>query len=701
MINNPLATIVVTPRERYSIVQRTLESLILHTPKNYPIIYVAGGAPPDISAYLTAKCTEQGYQLILQPKFIAPNVARNLGLAQTTTKYIIFLENDVVVEQGWIDALIQCAEEEAADIVSPLCLMGEPVHQNLHSFGGTLIIEHIEEKPYLRESHHCEPICLRTHPKRLTRIASDYSEFHCALVRRSVFDQIGLLDEKIVGAAEHIDLALHLRKLNCRGFAEPTAIVSYLTTSYTIADLDTYTLRWSDEWHFPTMKHLCEKWSLSPNSFLFSDYRSSFIELRERCLLRQEFSHDRLHIQAESLAVAQTIVHLLNQMEDLGYSIEAREKVQHTYLIACELFAASFRATGKTFLAHLVGTSSIMATFGANSAVIAAAMLHAAYEQGRFPHHYSDNINAMRRWLKRRVGYAIETLVYQYSRLQLDEVMQYLPQNIGNMPIELANTILIRIANGIEDQIDNSPFYFNSAAWLQKWNASSKQWIFVFTTVAEYFGMSGMITIFKNIMIKAQSDISKHRLQLAQSSNYYVTAENGSMQTFTIRNILKSESDDKKTIGSPLSGKKYGDFLYAININKITSWDGSNSSVTRYSNCVMIIADPQPWSYCAHLCLKNIKNTRKIINAKRKVIIEICLQVESGTIGILILEYGSVVHQVVREENVNKSEGLIRLHFEIDAINEVGNIVFRGWPSDDGQAHVKIFAINILAGVAY
>ena len=75
------------------------------------------------------------------------------------------------------------------------------------------------------------PICLRTSPRRLVRLESDYAEFHCCLVRRSVFERIGPADTQILGAAEHIDLALHLRAIGGRGFAEPEAVVSYLPST--------------------------------------------------------------------------------------------------------------------------------------------------------------------------------------------------------------------------------------------------------------------------------------------------------------------------------------------------------------------------------------------------------------------------------------------------------------------------------------
>ena len=38
MINDPLVTVVVTPRERYSVVRRTLETIALHTKKIHRLV---------------------------------------------------------------------------------------------------------------------------------------------------------------------------------------------------------------------------------------------------------------------------------------------------------------------------------------------------------------------------------------------------------------------------------------------------------------------------------------------------------------------------------------------------------------------------------------------------------------------------------------------------------------------------------------
>ena len=59
---------------------------------------------------------------------------------------------------------------------------------------------------------------------------------------------------------------------------------------------------------------------------------------------------------------AQTNLQLLSQMQDAGYAAAEVDRVRAAYAAVLPLFAAHFRGSGKPFLAHLVGTASILAT---------------------------------------------------------------------------------------------------------------------------------------------------------------------------------------------------------------------------------------------------------------------------------------------------------------------------------------------------
>lgn len=685
----PLATIVVTPRERFSVAQRSLDSIIANTATSYRLVCVAGGAPPEVQQYLTETCAAHGFDLILRPQFLGPNAARNIGLAKANTKYVVFLENDVIVEPDWMDRLLDCAETEGADIVSPLCLQGEIIENILHTMGGVLQAVPRDGKIVLNEIHHTERNGSENNPERLKRIPIDYAEFHCALVRRSVFDRLGPLDERIVGAAEHIDLALHLRKLGCRGVAEPNAVVSYLPSSYTIGDLDTYTVRWCKAWHFPTMAHLAGKWAMSEESPLLRDYQSSFFELRERCLLGQEERIGAAQKFPTQVLRGQTIVQLLDQMETLDYNLTARETVRGAYMIAAELFAASFRASGRTFLAHLVGTGSIMAAFGANPAVIAAAVLHATYTHGRFPKKCGGSPAAMRRWLKRRVGDRVEALVLAYSGLHPDQMVQYFPDHLDRMPLETANAILVRMANGIEDRLGRDEHYFDSAHWLHDSNESLNRWMPVFTAVADKLGFSAMTSVLRDAVANSGVVVGTAPWQQARPSNFIIEADTGAIEPLPERSL--SGFFAPPAFDLPVETMAALPPL-AIDLGLLKSLNGG--SIAHARDGVRLIADPRPWAYSAYLRLQDVCSLsgRKLTGQGQ---IEIRLQAMRGRIGVLVLEVGSSVYEIAPEQHTTSGAGIVTLCFQIPAFEEVGDVVFRNWPSGDGEAHAVILEISV------
>jgi hypothetical protein len=678
---NAAVSLIITPRERFSVAPRALESVIANTPNGCQGIYVAGGASREVQAYLERTCASAGYRLILRDEFLAPNVARNLGLAQAQSKYLVFLDNDVVVEPGWLDALVGCAEEENADIVTPLVLIGEPRERNLHSLGGALIVERVGAEIKIQERHHVRPIKLQEYAKPLIRQPSDYAEFHCALIPRSVFDRISPFDEQILGAAEHIDLALHLREIGGRGFAEPAAIVSYLPTEYTLGDLANYSRRWSDEWFEQTMDHLVSKWNLSATSALLSDYRSSHEQLRARCLLGRE--PRAVQPLTEPRDVAQTIVQLLDQMQRLGYRREEILIVRDSYLVAAELFSGSFRSSGRTFLAHLVGVASILASTGSNSTLVAAAVLHAAYTQAPFPHEVGGNIDAMRRWLKRRVGDSIEALVFAYSHLVPQDVAAYVSTNLDRMPIADANVILIRMANAIEDRVTGDYRYFDSAAWLEQSNAQIAEALPSYEPIARKLGVGQLSEWLRATLAATQSGASPSPLRPSRPLNYTIDARTGTMAPLPERRITPDMGQPRRGAAPTRVSLAEGSIIDPRVIEA-----QNNAVVEAREGCVEILTDEREWSYSARISLPDH------LSMSGPAAIAIELQVERGHIGVLILERGHSVHQLANEQDATAGHDPVTLVFELAAIEEAGDIMFRKWPGDEGAARLRLLAVR-------
>jgi hypothetical protein len=680
----PLATIIVTPRERFSMARRSLESVIANTAGGYRLVLVAGGPPADVRQYLTETCSAYGYDLILRPDFLVPNSARNIGLAKANTKYIIFLDNDVIVEPEWLNRLVACAEEEGADFVSPLCLQGEIAESNLHTMGGSFKIEQRYGEQYLTEEHLLQRIPSEQDRGRWKRLPISYTEFHCALVRRSVFDHTGPLDEKVVGTTEHIDFAFQMREAGCRGLVEPNAVISFLPVDYTLGDLPTCSKRWSDAWLYPTLQYIAKKWEISEDSALLRDFNANYLKLRERCLLRQDQVQIDQPASPRDFFCAQTIAQLLDQMEKLGYRQDAREKIRDAYLVATELFSQNRRASGRPALSHLIGVASIVAAFGANPTVVAAAVLHSAYTVGRFPKELDNNPAALRRWLKRRVGEKVEAVVLAFFGLQIEKVAQHFFTDLDHLPIETANAIVIRMANGIEDRLCGDEHTFDPATWLNANNEWNRRWMPIFSAVADRLGVLGLTALLRDAIAKSELEARNPSPRPARPAWFTIDEASWAGRPSVERPLsgffAPTESDKMIEEGAD-SPPLAVDLAAIVGVN-----DGS---VFHSRDGVTIVADPRPWAYSGCLPLQDLLE----ITGPGKL--EIRLEATRGRIGALVMERGSSVNEIAPEQFADSAAGIVTLCFRIPAFEEIGNIIFRGWPCDDGETRATIFQVAV------
>jgi GT2 family glycosyltransferase len=261
---DPSVTVVVVPRERFSLTRRSLEDLYEHTTVPFRLIYVDGGAPSDIRRYLEEASNRRHFQLIRVDRFLSPNEARNLAQREVKTKYVVFLDNDILFTAGWLEKLIRCAEETGAWVVGPLYLEGELGRQTIHMAGGFAHITEEGGRRVFHDEHLLAGASLAEHGPSLSRKPCDYVEFHCALVRNEVFERLGPLDEGLLSLHEHIDFGLRVQRAGGSVYTEPHAVVSYVPPPpYDSRDFPYFMMRWSDAWNRTTVRRFKEKWDYS------------------------------------------------------------------------------------------------------------------------------------------------------------------------------------------------------------------------------------------------------------------------------------------------------------------------------------------------------------------------------------------------------------------------------------------------------
>lgn len=274
-MTEPLVTLVVVPRERFSCAQASLESIYQYTTLPFELVYVDGNSPTKVKQYLETQSQEKQFQLIRTDYYLYPNQARNLGLAQVKTKYLVFVDNDVIVSPGWLEALVQCAEETNATVVGPLMCQHEPLHEVIHFAGGeSHVWQDNTGRQRIREKMYSQGQRVADLRDRLQRQPTELAEFHCVLVRTAIFEQLGSLDAAMLNTKEHLDFCMSVRAAGGTVYFEPASTVTYVPgPPLELTDLHYYMLRWSDAWTIASLHHLRDKWNLAEDGYFQSKYK--------------------------------------------------------------------------------------------------------------------------------------------------------------------------------------------------------------------------------------------------------------------------------------------------------------------------------------------------------------------------------------------------------------------------------------------
>jgi (p)ppGpp synthase/HD superfamily hydrolase len=159
---------------------------------------------------------------------------------------------------------------------------------------------------------------------------------------------------------------------------------------------------------------------------------------------------------------AQTNLQLFNQLRSEGYSDSELSCIFNAYKVVVSLYTGWFRPSGKTFIAHLVGTASILASLRLPAKVVAAGLLHAAYSSGSFDNTSQKGITpAKRQWLIHAVGSEVEEYITKYQVLKWNKNnnISVICQGLDSLePIE-REVLLIRLANELEEYQDLGLLY--------------------------------------------------------------------------------------------------------------------------------------------------------------------------------------------------------------------------------------------------
>ncbi|MFN3781367.1 MAG: glycosyltransferase family 2 protein, partial [Candidatus Kapaibacteriota bacterium] len=208
-----IASIIIPVFNKVELTKQCIQSILENTPefKELQLIIVDNASTDGTKEYLAQ--IAQNYKnmyVITNSRNLGFARACNQGISATHSKYIVLLNNDTFVTEGWLTNLIQEAEssDDIGIVGSRLLYPNSTLIQHI----GVKFVKLIDYIAY----HYAKLRDLKYTPEAF--ISKDYNcvTFACVLIKKEVFKQIGLLDDEYVNSYEDVDFCIRAREAGYR-----------------------------------------------------------------------------------------------------------------------------------------------------------------------------------------------------------------------------------------------------------------------------------------------------------------------------------------------------------------------------------------------------------------------------------------------------------------------------------------------------
>ncbi len=268
----PRVTVVVVPRERFSMARESLDSVLRLTRTPHELLYVDAAGPASLRDWLDMRAQDRGFRVLRSERMLLPAEARNLAMEHVRTPWVVFVDNDVLVTRGWLDALLRAADTSGADVVAPLTCVGLPVHTTVHCAGTRFA----DDAAALLAGDRRGTVLREERPEQdqpavdvaRGRAAAEVQEcqFHCFLMRSALHERIGGFDELASVHREHTDFALRVHQSDGRILVEPSSVVTYVPPNphrpLARDDWRYFLLRWSPALQRRAVRRIEQAWGV-------------------------------------------------------------------------------------------------------------------------------------------------------------------------------------------------------------------------------------------------------------------------------------------------------------------------------------------------------------------------------------------------------------------------------------------------------
>ncbi|MBK8726181.1 MAG: glycosyltransferase family 2 protein [Holophagaceae bacterium] len=236
----PDLAVVLVIREKFSLALECLRRICAETGPVFTLRIVDCGYPAPVRAAMEAFLAGRPRVVWIEsPRPLLPGEALNLALASVREPLLCQIQNDVLIEPGFLARMVATQRETGCDIVAPLTLdlaPGGEAKPHRDEGGGTLGI--FEREPDGRVAIFER----RRLPEEAGRIRVHRFETHALLLRTEALRALGPLPA--LNSREHLDLALRAWNAGCRVLFEPRAVATYVLAPIHRSEVAFFRFRW-------------------------------------------------------------------------------------------------------------------------------------------------------------------------------------------------------------------------------------------------------------------------------------------------------------------------------------------------------------------------------------------------------------------------------------------------------------------------
>lgn len=449
---SPRVTVVISFRERWRFTALTVASILRHSGGDVAVWLLDPGMPEAVRVAVKPHVDAGQVEVVAVTPGLQPNEWRAQIAPRLVSPFAVFIDNDVVVTPGWLDRMLECADETNAGIVCPLYLWGKQEQSDvIHMAGGKLDLEPAQDGARMTESHRFVNRTVADVADELHREPCGFGEYHCLMMRREVYSAEGIFDPGIVTVHEHIHASMLAREMGFETWFEPTSEVNYLALAeWHVGEVEDFRARWDFSAAESSLAHFARRWGVIDDEdyrfpvrkFLIGHAgRSDLLDPRPDMAARRAQAMTRADLES-------TFGGLQWLAAERGYSDDDIMFLCRAYRLAMALLENYYRPCGRPFINHLAGTASVLLFYGCPIPHVLAGLLHASLTHG-------PKGRAMD-WLARfataggPTKAAADLAILYANRAKVLEPIDLGRSAIDLLPVEVASLYVLDAANEID-----------------------------------------------------------------------------------------------------------------------------------------------------------------------------------------------------------------------------------------------------------